>query len=160
MPILLQRRHYNEKSLEMIKETLENTDIIAQAKGSAVLDKIEKIVVNNNATVTIVYDKYKLIGLKQLQNEDIDLGNIFSTTVHYKGFADKKSRTSDEKKRLYEIIKSGKGDLTYNQYAELLGENVTKKHVASRLRQLIKAEIVSRNEEGLLVVTGEYRDGI
>ncbi len=150
----------NEKRLERIKEALENTDIIAQAKGSAVLGKIEKIIVNNDATVTIVYDKYKLIGLKHLQNEDIDLGNLFSVTVPYSGFAEKKARTGDEKKRLYEIIKSGKGDLTYNEYAELLGENVTKKHVASRLRQLIKADIVRRNEEGLLVVTGEYRDGI
>ena len=149
----------NEKRLEKIRQTLETTDIIAQARSTAVLEKIDKITVNNNGTVTIAYDSCKLLGLMQIYDtEGIDLDSMFTVTVPYHGFAEKKARTGSEKKKLYELIKSGRGDLTYMGYAELLGENVTKAHVASRIVQLTKMGAIKRNEDGVFVVIGEYKE--
>lgn len=145
----------NKKRLEVIKEQLYTGDIIKRAMGQCVIDKIDKIIVNDNGTITINYNKGKILGLLPLCGElDIE-DNDYSVTVAYDGTTKLKMRTDSEKRELIRLIKLYP-DLSYSQYAEKLGNNATRPTVASRIFQLMKHNIVKRQDDGTLAVIGEF----
>ncbi len=143
----------NKERLERIKETLSNGDILKRAKGTAFLDMIDHIVVNEDSTLTIKFNKYRLLGLLSL----IDINDLstsddeqyYSLNVYYSGYKALKERTSSDKERLLEIIKEYPS-LSYSGYAEKLG--VTKNHIAARIRFLIKYGYLKRDTSGSLEV--------
>lgn len=143
----------NKIRLLRIKETLNTTDLINQAKGKALVDMIDSIVVNEDSTLTIKFNKYRLLGLLTLIDmTDMDTSDddtYYSLTVHYDGYFDLKKRTLSDKKRLIKIIQESPS-LSYSEYAEALG--VTKNHIAARIRYLIKYGYIKRDEEGKLIV--------
>lgn len=149
----------NKERLEHIKETLSNSDILKRAKGSAFLDMIDKIVVNTDSTLTIKFNKYRLLGLLTLININelckSDDEQYYSLTVHYDGYKALKDRTNNEKEKLLEAIKEFP-TLSYSQYANLL--SVTKNDIAARIRFLIKYKYLIRDTDGGLTVLKDWTE--
>ena len=149
----------NKERLEHIKETLSNSDILKRAKGSAFLDMIDKIVINTDSTLTIKFNKYRLLGLLTLININelckSDDEQYYSLTVHYDGYKALKDRTNNEKEKLLEAIKEFP-TLSYSHYANLLG--VTKNDIAARIRFLIKYKYLIRDTDGGLTVLKDWTE--
>ena len=145
----------NEQRLLKIKETIENGELIKQAKGKCLLDMIDKITVNPNAEITIYYNKYKLLGLVEFINLGNDGKEEYKTTVEYDGRRSLKERTNSEKRRLIEEIRK-EGRRSYAQYGELLG--ISKTDVGARMKELFNRGCISRNEFGELSVIKDWTD--
>lgn len=145
----------NEQRLIKIKETIESGELIKQAKGKCLIDMIEKITVNPDATITIHYNRYKLLGLVEFINLGSDGKEEYKTTVEYDGHRSLKERTNDEKRRLIEEIKK-EGRRTYAQYGRLLG--ISKIDVGARMKELFNRGCISRNEFGELSVIKDWTD--
>ena len=147
----------NERRLERIRDTLKTSDIIKKAKGNALLNYIDLIVVNKDSTITIKFNKYKLLGLLTLINvselDSKDDEEFYSVTVYYEGYQSLKERTSSEKKELIDIIKQYPS-LSYSGYAEKM--HITKNHIAARIRDLIKYGYIKRAEDNSLIVIKDY----
>ncbi len=146
----------NKERLEMIKDELFTGDIIKRAMGQCALDKIDKIIVNNDGTITINYNKDKILGLLPLcESDNMNFDDSeYSVTVVYDGTTKLKMRTTYEKQELIKLIRQYP-DLTYEQYAEKLGNGVSKNNVVSRIHNLMKHNIIKRNEDKTLSVIGE-----
>ncbi|MDE7399759.1 MAG: recombinase family protein [Oscillospiraceae bacterium] len=145
----------NEQRLLKIKETIESGELIKQAKGKCLLDMIDKITVNPNATITIYYNRYKLLGLVEFINLGSDDKEEYKTTVEYDGHRSLKERTNDEKRRLIEEIRK-EGRRSYAQYGKLLG--ISKIDVGARMKELFNRGCISRNEFGELSVIKDWTD--
>lgn len=145
----------NEQRLLKIKETIESGELIKQAKGKCLLDMIEKITVNPNATITIYYNKYKLLGLVEFINLEEDGKEEYKVTVKYEGRRNLKERTNDEKRRLIEEIRK-EGRLSYAQYGKLLG--ISKTDVGARMKELFNRGCIGRNEFRELFVIKDWTD--
>lgn len=145
----------NEQRLLKIKETLNNGELIKQAKGKCLLDMIEKIIVNPDSTVTIYYNKYKLLGLVEFINAEKDDKDEYKTTAKYEGHRSLKERTNDEKRRLIEEIKK-EGRLSYSQYGKRLG--MSKTDVGARIKELFRRGCIHRDDEGKLFVDKDWTD--
>lgn len=145
----------NEKRLLKIKETIESGELIKQAKGKCLLDMIEKITVNPNATITIYYNKYKLLGLVEFINLGEDDKEEYKVTVKYNGRRNLKERTNNEKRRLLEEIRK-EGRRSYAQYGKLLG--ISKTDVGARMKELFNRGCIGRNEFRELFVIKDWTD--
>ena len=116
---------------------------------------VDKITVNPDATITIYYNKYKLLGLVEFINLGNDDKEEYKVTVKYEGHRSLKERTNDEKRRLIEEIRK-EGRRSYAQYGELLG--IRKTDVGARMKELFNRGCISRGEFGELTVIKDWTD--
>lgn len=140
----------NEKRLMKIKETLTKSDIIDRCKAEQCLNLIDKIVVNGDGTVTIKFDKCRILGL--LYMTGFDLGkqeSLYEVTVDYDGYVALKRKVARQKEQLIEWIKE-KPYWSFTQYANAI--ECSKNEIASRVRYLMRENRIRRSEDGALVI--------
>ena len=149
----------NEKRLKKIKDTLQSGEILKKAKGSALLDMVEKITVNGDSTVTFEFSKYKILNLMTLTNvSELDIdedGSYFKVTVPYNGYRALKDRTNKEKRKLLEIIRK-EPELSYGQYGEIL--EMRRIDVGARIKELFNRGCIKRDEDKKLIVIKDWID--
>lgn len=143
----------NEERLKKIRDCLTETDIIEKCKSMRCVDMIIKIVVNGNGTINVHWNKYKVLGLIELNG--LGIGNDafdedFITTVNYSGQYCLKDKVNSQKQAILEIIKTNP-KASQSELARLIGNGCTKNEVTSRLRFLMKDGIIVKETDGNLV---------
>lgn len=141
----------NKERLEKIRQTLVETDIIERVQSDSICEFIEKIVVVGDGSLEIHWDKYKLLGVMNMSDDDnVCADDMFISKVEYKGFKKRKEQISYEKDQIVELIKGGMGKASYSEFGAEI--EITKKEVAARIKELVKNGIISRNEAGEFIV--------
>lgn len=141
----------NRERLEKIKQTLVDTDIIERVKSESIADFIEKIVVIGDGSLEIHWDKYKLLGVMNMSDDDnVCADDMFISKVEYKGFKKRKEQIQKEKDQIIKLLRGGLTNATYSELGNVLG--ISKMEVGARIKELFKNGIISRNEAGEFIV--------
>lgn len=141
----------NKERLEKIRQTLVESDVIERVKADSICEFIEQIVVIGDGSLEIHWDKYKLLGIMNMSDDDnVCADDMFISKVEYKGFKKRKEQIQYEKDQIVELIRGG---LTKASYSELGAEvGITKRECGARIKELFKNGIISRNEAGEFIV--------
>lgn len=144
----------NKERLERIRKTLSDTDIIDRAKAVNNLDMIDCIEVVGDGTLKIYWNRFKVLGLLQLNGIEQPQENDdeFISVVPYNGYIALKDKVAKQKEQILEYVKNNPQS-TYTKIAKEIG--ATKAEVAGRIRYLFLDGYLSRDEEGNFVILKE-----
>lgn len=125
----------NERKLKEIRSLLETSELIEFANVDVVLSLVDKIVLNADSSMTVMFDKHKvfdMLGLDIIPSLSNELGELVMT-MQYNGWQVQRERVDGGALELFKIVKEHP-DWSYKQYADKLGWAV--EMVSSRFRVL------------------------
>lgn len=106
-----------------IKKALDDTDIIKIAITKEIIRKINKIIIHIDCKMEVFFDKIKLLGSFQMNNNDIVREDDFYVIMEYKHETPVSIRKEMRKRAIVELIK-GNNKITQKQIAEALDLSV------------------------------------
>ena len=137
--------------MELIGKTLSDTDIIDRAKAINNIDMIDCIEVIGNGTIKVYWNKYRVLGLLQLNGieQPDEREDEFISVVSHNGYIALKDRVAKQKEQILEYI-ANEPRATYPKIAKAIG--ATKAEIAARLRYIFRDGFLTRDENGDFVV--------
>ena len=138
----------NERKLKEIKSLLETSDIIDFANADVVLDLVDKIVLNADSTMTVMFNKnkvFEMLGVDIVQSIANEVGDLVMT-INYDGWQKRREYVDGGAYELFNIVKEHP-DWSYKQYADELGWTV--ELVSSRFRVLRKKGFCKRDKRNI-----------
>ena len=138
----------NERKLKEIKTLLETSDIIDFANADVVLELVDKIVLNADSTMTVMFNKskvFEMLGVDIVQSIANEVDDLVMT-INYNGWQTRREYVDGGAYELFNIVKEHP-DWSYKQYADELGWTV--ELVSSRFRILRKKGFCKRDKRNI-----------
>ena len=138
----------NERRLKEIKALLETSDIIEFANADVVLKLVDRIDVNPDSTMTVMFNKnrvFEMMGIDIVKSIANEVGDLVMT-MKYNGWQLRHEYVVGGACELFKVVKEHP-DWSYKQYADELGWTVVL--VSSRFRVLRNKGFCKRDKKNM-----------
>ena len=138
----------NERRLKEIKALLETSDIIEFANVDVVLKLVDRIDVNPDSTMTVMFNKnrvFEMMGIDIVKSIANEVGDLVMT-MKYNGWQLRHEYVVGGACELFKVVKEHP-DWSYKQYADELGWTVVL--VSSRFRVLRNKGFCKRDKKNM-----------